>query len=120
MSGAVDIQQALRQIFERLGGIEQRLLTGSKRHDEFSQSLAEIEGKVDKLENRAVVLEVAAVKLAKIEAKVEAHDAARSENIGKAKFIKGVVRSGYALAGAVGAGLTWLVQHVFALPWPKP
>lgn len=49
-------QQALHQIFDRLGnidgqmkGINSRLDAGGKRHEEFSQQLADLDAKVDQL-----------------------------------------------------------------------
>jgi hypothetical protein len=46
----IDIQRSLREIFERLGGIDAKLAEGSKRHIEFSQQIAELDAKVAAVE----------------------------------------------------------------------
>lgn len=42
-------EAALRQIFERLGGIEARLKTGAERHDEFAREIVAIKQKMEPL-----------------------------------------------------------------------
>jgi chromosome segregation ATPase len=117
--GDVDIQQALRSIYERLGGIDERLKTGADRHEEFAQSLAEIDNKVDKLDDRCAVLEVAAAKVVKMEETVERLDDLRIEKQAVSKRIGQVVKSGPAIGGMIGAAVTWLGQQFISLPWPK-
>ena len=42
-------EQALRQIFERLGSIDARLEAGGRRHDEFHQQIVDLKIKIEPL-----------------------------------------------------------------------
>jgi hypothetical protein len=48
---------ALRQIFERLGSIDARLNSGSRRHDEFDERMKRIEAKIEPLPRIAETVE---------------------------------------------------------------
>jgi hypothetical protein len=120
MSADPTIQTALRHIYDRLGGIDAKLESGSKRHEEMSRGIADIDGKFDVLSDRIGKVETIAARIPVIEPAVWELEGKRLERQGAKKFVSGVFKSGHAISGAIGAALTWLGAQAMIWPWPKP
>lgn len=115
-----DIQQALRAIFDRLGGIDAKLESGSNRHKEMAQGIAELDGKFDDLTERVGKVEGLASRVAIIEPTLWELEGKRLERQGQKKLVGGVFKISHAIYAAAGGALTWLGHQILTMPWPKP
>lgn len=116
MGADADTQQALRQIFDRLGGIDAKLVAGSQRHEEFSHSLADLDGKVDKLSDRVGGVEQLAARIPVIEPVVWSQEGKRLEAQGVKKLIGGVFKVHHLIMAVIGAVLAAFGIHIVNFP----
>jgi hypothetical protein len=115
---AADDEQTLHRIFERLGGIQQSLENGSRRHTEFAHGLAGLDEKVDSLVERVGKVEGLAARISIIEPALWQLESRRLEAAGVKKFFGQVFTKAHMaygiIAGSIGAVLAsasaWLAS----------
>lgn len=111
-------EAALRQIFERLGGIDAKLEAGGLRHAEFSHTLADLDGKVDRLTERVGSVEALAARVPIIEPTVWDLEGRRLEAQGVRKLLVGAIKLRHAIWLAIGGAAAAFGVHFTGFP-PK-
>lgn len=116
MSASIEI--ALRQIFERLGGIDAELKAGRGRHDDFKIGIAGLGVQIAAFSERITKVESDTERIPVIETALWTLEGKRLERQGAVKLVTGMFKTSHALVGVAGAGIVWLAHHVW--PWPLP